>query len=105
MLKSVLGQAYFGLKSELSPEQLTRLKELFSTEEVMRKGIFTDMMYMKTTSREEAMEQPDIEAWRESKDFDFINEAGWYFKTLASQEPGENNILLVRSNVSRQEKK
>lgn len=60
----------------------------------MRKGIFTDMMYMKTISKEEAKKMPDIDLWEDSKDFDFINEAGWYFKTLAAQEPGENNVLL-----------
>ena len=60
----------------------------------MRKGLFTDMMYMRTTSKEEARNMPDIDNWRDTKDFDFINEAGWYFKTLAAQEPGENNVLL-----------
>ena len=38
---------------------------------------------------------PDIDKWEESKDFDFIRQAGWYFKTLAAQEPGENNVLLA----------
>lgn len=95
MLHSVLGQAYFGLKENLSDSQMEKLRALFSSEEVMRKGIFTDMMYMKTTSKEEAQKMPDIDLWQESKNFDFITDAGWYFKTLAAQEPGENNVLLA----------
>ncbi|TRY76324.1 hypothetical protein TCAL_15908 [Tigriopus californicus] len=95
MLHSVLGQAYFGLKENLSDSQMEKLRALFSSEEVMRKGIFTDMMYMKTTSKEEAQTMPDIDQWQESQSFDFITDAGWYFKTLAAQEPGENNVLLA----------
>ena len=61
----------------------------------MRKGIFADMMYMRTHDKATAARMPDLDAWREQKDFDFITDAGWYFKTLAAQEPGENNVLLA----------
>ena len=33
--------------------------------------------------------RPDMDKWEESKNLDFITEAGWYFKTLAAQEPGK----------------
>jgi hypothetical protein len=29
------------------------------------------------------------------KDYDFVAEAGWYFKTLAAQEPGEDSVLAA----------
>ena len=29
-----------------------------------------------------------MDKWEDSKNLDFITEAGWYFKTLAAQEPG-----------------
>jgi hypothetical protein len=47
---------------------MRRLKALFSTEEVMRKGVYTDLMYQKTTSREKAKASPEIDNWREQKD-------------------------------------
>ena len=28
-------------------------------------------------------------------DYDFVAEAGWYFKTLAAQEPGEDSVLAA----------
>lgn len=51
LLHAVLGQAYFGLEKNLTEHQLSELQELFSSEEVMRKGIFTDLIYMQTTSK------------------------------------------------------
>ena len=47
LLQAVLGQAYFGLKANLSPEQEEKVQRLFSSEEVVKKGILTDMMYSK----------------------------------------------------------
>ncbi len=78
MLHAVLGQAYFGLRENLTAETMSRLSELFASEEVLRKGIFTDMMYGKTTSKEEARRRPEIEnEWMANRDFDFVKEAGW----------------------------
>jgi len=39
--------------------------------------------------------KPDMDNWAESKNLDFITEAGWYFKTLAAQEPGEDSVLAA----------
>jgi hypothetical protein len=41
---------------------MSTIKKLFSSEEVVRKGLFSDMMYMRTTSKEIARDLPDIEA-------------------------------------------
>jgi len=38
-----------------------------------------------------------MDKWEDSKNLDFITEAGWYFKTLAAQEPG--NIIGVTQQV------
>ena len=38
-------------RQELMERQLSELQELFSSEEVMRKGIYTDLIYMQTTSK------------------------------------------------------
>jgi len=39
-----------------------------------------------------------MDKWEESKNLDFITEAGWYFKTLAAQEPGNySSIELYHS--------
>lgn len=40
-------KAYFGQQHNLSQAELEIIKRLFSSEEVMRKGLFTDLMYMK----------------------------------------------------------
>ena len=37
--------------------------------------------------------KPDMDKWEDSKNLDFITEAGWYFKTLAAQEPGNINLI------------
>jgi len=29
-----------------------------------------------------------MDEWEKSKNHDFITDAGWFFKTLAAQEPG-----------------
>ena len=38
--------------------------------------------------------RPDMDKWEESKNLDFITEAGWYFKTLAAQEPGKTLCII-----------
>jgi len=80
-------------RENLTAETMSRLHSLFSSEEVMRKGVFTDVMYSRTVSEAEAREMAALEDWRASQNLDFVKEAGWYFKTLAAQEPGENNVL------------
>ncbi len=47
LLEAVLGQAYFGLRKNLTREQEEEVQQLFSSEEVVVKGILTDMMYSK----------------------------------------------------------
>ena len=58
--------------------------------------IFTaDIMYMSTSDKNEAFSMLNPDEWENSKDFDFVSEAGWYFKTLAAQEPGEDSVLAA----------
>ncbi len=77
LLHAVLGQAYFGSASNLTAQMSEQLASLFASEEVLRKGLFTDMMYSKTTSKEEARTMPEIEKWKDNAEFDFVKEAGW----------------------------
>jgi hypothetical protein len=35
-----------------------------------------------------------MDKWEDSQNLDFITEAGWYFKTLAAQEPGTTQITI-----------
>ncbi len=55
LLHAVLRQAYLGLTSDLSPETLSRVREVFSSEEVVRKGLVTDVMFEQTAYRQEAL--------------------------------------------------
>ena len=50
---------------------------------------------MSTANKEEAKSLLDPDDWKSSKDYDFVAEAGWYFKTLAAQEPGEDSVLAA----------
>jgi hypothetical protein len=71
------------------------LRGLFSSEEVVQKGLLADLMYMSTSNKVEAAGMLNPDDWKTSKDFDFVSEAGWYFKTLAAQEPGEDSVLAA----------
>lgn len=53
------------------------------------------MFFLQTTSKELARRMPELESWADQQNESFVSEAGWYFKTLAAQEPGENNVLLA----------
>ena len=88
-----MSQAYFGSKKNLSSDVLSRLKDLFSAEDVVKKGLLADTMYMTTANKAEALSLLNRDDWTASKDYDFVAEAGWYFKTLASQEPGQDSVL------------
>ena len=85
--------------------QLTRLKALFTTEEVLRKGLYTDKMYSVVTKRGEAKTLAEADYAKQAQldptdpeslvGADYVNAAGWYFKTLAAQEAGESNVLMA----------
>ena len=47
-------QVYFGTPYNLSMSDMSSLRRLFSSEEVIRKGILADVMYMQTSSKNEA---------------------------------------------------
>ena len=49
--------------SNLKRTQLTRLKALFTTDEVLRKGVYTDKMYSSVTRRAEAKTLAEAEDW------------------------------------------
>ena len=50
--------------SNLKRTQLTRLKALFTTDEVLRKGVYTDKMYSSVTRRAEAKTMAEAVDWR-----------------------------------------
>lgn len=92
-------QAYFGVETghAIEGERLNKLRDLFEKDEVLRKGLFTDLMYANETSREAAealaADAVDNSTVAGFKNVTYIRDAAWYFKTLAAQEPGENNVL------------
>ena len=47
-------KVYFGTPYNLSLSDMTNLRRLFSSEEVIKKGILADVMYMQTSSKNEA---------------------------------------------------
>ena len=74
---------------------MTQLKALFSSKDVVSKGLLADVMYMTTSRKKDAYNMVNPDEWEASKEFDFVSEAGWYFKTLAAQEPGEDSVLAA----------
>lgn len=93
LLGAVLSQAYFGSRKNLTQETMSKLKDLFSSEDVVKKGLLADLMYMTSASKDDSKSMLNPDDWVASKDYDFVSEAGWYFKTLAAQEPGEDSVL------------
>ena len=95
LLSSVLSQAYFGSRSQLPDKTLEEIRRLFSSKDIVTKGLLADIMYANTSRKAEAKASLEPDEWVHHKDFPYIDEAGWYFKTLAAQEPGEDNILAA----------
>ena len=95
LLSSVLSQAYLGSRSQLPNKTLEEIRRLFSSKDIVTKGLLADIMYMNTSRKAEAKDSLEPDEWVNQKDFPYIYEAGWYFKTLAAQEPGEDNILAA----------
>lgn len=95
LLGAVLSQAYFGSRKNLTDDKMTALKSLFSSEDVVQKGLLADVMYMSTARKSDAASMMNPDDWMASRDYDFVSQAGWYFKTLAAQEPGEDSILAA----------
>ena len=92
LLLSVLRQAYFGSQEHLTSDELAMVRHIFSDEEVVRKGILTDIMFQNTPFRSEAMNASELTKarWKEVANLTYVSDAGWYFKTLAVQEIGEH---------------
>ena len=67
LLGAVLSQAYFGSRSNLSEEALKQLKDLFSAEDVVKKGLLADIMYMSTANKNEAKSILNPDDWKSSK--------------------------------------
>ena len=91
LLLAVLRQAYFGSKEELSGGDLAAVRRIFSSEEVVRKGILADMMFTQIPYRQQALHfvKNLTDDWNVMAGEAYISDAGWYFKTLAVQEIGE----------------
>ena len=56
------------------------------------KGVLADVMYLETSVKSEAYHSPTLDTWTDYRDKDFVNQAGWYFKTVAAQIPGIGGI-------------
>merc|ERR1719414_1063900 len=61
-------------------------------------------MYMYTWSKEEAInnKRPN-ETWESFVGEDYVSLSGWYYKTVAAQEPGEDNILAASYRKKRKD--
>ena len=59
------------------------------------KGVLADVMYLETSVKSEAYDSSTLETWADNRDLDFVNQAGWYFKTVAAQIPGEYILNLT----------
>ena len=47
------------------------------------------------SNKAEAYLSKTLDTWKDNQDLDFVNQAGWYFKTVAAQIPGQDNILAA----------
>ena len=98
-LLDVLKQAYFGSERNLSETDLDQVRSIFSSPEVVQKGFLTDAMCAQTAFRDDVLNSSKAEkitqGWQEEAKQDYVSDAGWYFKTLAVQELGELQTLLL----------
>jgi hypothetical protein len=64
---------------------------IFSSKEVISKGLLADYMFQATSFRKEALDEVKRSQfdWEASTNESYVREAGWYFKTLAVQEIGK----------------
>ena len=62
---------------------------------ICRKGLLADLMVAEFPYREDALNGPQsmTDEWENLTQEAYISDAGWYFKTLAVQEIGENVVL------------
>jgi hypothetical protein len=49
--RSVLGQAYYGLSTELSSDEMSEVSKIFAAKEVIQKGFLADYMFQETADR------------------------------------------------------
>lgn len=68
---------------------LKAVKAIFSSKDVLKKGILGDLMCESTPYRQKAFNERDLLKWESFANETYISEAGWYFKTLAVQEMGK----------------
>ncbi len=60
----------------------------------------SNSFFLRTTLKEVAKTMIEGHDWHEARTYDYIREAGWYFKTLAAQVY-IHNVLLHRDSVQR----
>ena len=60
-------QAYFGSRNNLSEQAMNQLRSLFSAEDVVKKGLLADIMYMSTANKNEAKSLSNPDDWKSSK--------------------------------------
>jgi len=100
LLNLVLRQAYFGAKTNLSHDQIEAVGSIFASEDVVSKGLLADFMFQSTPYRKEALKEKFGNLWENTSNEAYVREAGWYFKTLAVQEIGENVVLRAKYQQS-----
>ena len=50
-------------------------------------------MYLETSVKSEAYGSSMLDAWEQNRNEEYISKAGWYFKTVAAQIPGKNDMV------------
>ncbi|CAB4060794.1 ASICN [Lepeophtheirus salmonis] len=78
------------------------IRRIFGDEDLVKKGVLADTMFMMTPYRSEAYELAKKHDWAKLMNVTYVTDSGWYFKTQAVQEIGENVVL--RATYQRTEK-
>nr|XP_040563668.1 uncharacterized protein LOC121113868 [Lepeophtheirus salmonis] len=102
LLHAVLEQAYFGIRDGTASREMEDIRRIFGDEDLVKKGVLADTMFMMTPYRSEAYELAKKDDWAKLMNVTYVTDSGWYFKTQAVQEIGENVVL--RATYQRTEK-
>lgn len=82
------------VKPTLLSFQMSDVAQIFASEEVISKGLLADFMFQSTPYRKAALEEAKHHSfnWKATANESYVKHAGWYFKTLAVQEVGNNSL-------------
>ena len=72
-MAAVLAQAYFGSRGNLSDSKMAQIRNLFGDQEVVTKGLLSDLMYGNTSSKAKAQRQRSVRPIPQSVTFDIVS--------------------------------